>query len=89
MIQSPQDLRLGRRFTFQQVNEAKHKTGGLRDNSECPRETQTEPWLKLIQIILEGPENIFLWIKMPDMPQPRPAELVASYTRNLEAVTAD
>lgn len=44
MIESPQDLRQGRRFTFQQVNEAKHNTGGLRDNSECFWETQTEPW---------------------------------------------
>lgn len=29
MIQSPQDLRLGRSFSFQQVNEAKHNMGGL------------------------------------------------------------
>lgn len=42
MIQNPQDLRLGRRFNFQQVNKAKHNTGGFRDNSECPWETQTE-----------------------------------------------
>jgi hypothetical protein len=40
LLQSPQDLRLGRRFTFQQDNDPKHtdKTTQerLRDKSQCP-----------------------------------------------------
>ena len=45
-----QDLRLGRRFTFQQDNDPKHtaKTTQqwLRDNSECSRVAQSEPGLE-------------------------------------------
>lgn len=68
MIKSPQDLRLGRRFTFQQVNKAKYNMGGLRDNSECPWETQTERWLEPNQLFLEGTKNIFLWTRMSEHP---------------------
>ena len=40
LLQSAQDLRLGRRFTFQQDNDPKHTAKmtheWLRDKSQCP-----------------------------------------------------
>ena len=61
LLQSAQDLRLGRRFTFQQDNDLKHtaKTTQewLRNKSQCPSVAQPAPRLEPDQTSFERPEN--------------------------------
>ncbi len=60
-IQSIQNLRLGRRFTFQQDNEPKHTARvAYRQLCECPWVAQPQPGIKPSQIFLEKPENVRL-----------------------------
>lgn len=89
MIRSPQGLRLGRRFTFQQVNNAKHNTGGLRDNSECPREARQNPDWNPIRYFWRDLRIYFYGQECQNIPQSRPAESGVSYTRHLEALPAE
>ncbi len=59
LVQSIQNLRLGRRFTFQKDNDPKHTArvayGQL---SKSPCVAQPEPWIECNQIFLEKPENV-------------------------------
>ncbi len=58
-VQSIQNLRLGRRFTFQQDNDPKHtERVAYRQLCECPWVAQPEPELEPNQIFLEKPENV-------------------------------
>ncbi len=60
-IQSIQNLRLGRRFTFQQDNDPKHTARvGYRQLCECSWVAQPQPGLEPNQIFLEKPENVSL-----------------------------
>ncbi len=60
-VQSIQNLRLGRRFTFQQDNDPKHTARvAYRQLCECPWVAQPQPGLECNQIFLEKPENVRL-----------------------------
>ncbi len=60
-VQSIQNLRRGRRFTFQQDNEPKHTARvAYRQLCECPWVAQREPELEPNEIFLEKPENVYL-----------------------------
>ncbi len=61
LVQSIQNLRLGRRFTFQQDNDPKHTARvAYRELRECPWLAQPQPELEPNQIFLEKPENVCL-----------------------------
>ncbi len=61
LVQSIQNLRLGRRFTFQQDNDLKHTArGAYRQLCECPWAPQPEPGIEPNQKFLEKPENVHL-----------------------------
>ncbi len=52
---------MGRRFSFQQDNDPKHRARvAYRQLCECPWEAQPEPELEPNQIFLEKPENVRL-----------------------------
>ena len=61
LLQSAQDLRLGRRFTFQQDNNPKHTAKTMQewlwDKSLNVLEWPSQPGLELDRISLERPEN--------------------------------
>ncbi len=60
-VQSIPNLRLGRRFTFQQDNGPKHTARvAYRQVCECPWVAQPQPGIKPSQIFLEKPENVHL-----------------------------
>ncbi len=60
-VQSIQNLRLGRRFTFQQDNGPKHTARvAYRQLCECPWVAQPQPGIEPNQIFLEKPENVHL-----------------------------
>ncbi len=60
-VQSIQNIRLGRRFTFQQDNEPKYTVRvAYRQLCECPWVAQPQPGLEPNQIFLEKPENVHL-----------------------------
>ncbi len=60
-VQSIQNLRLDRRFTFQQDNEPKPTARvAYRQLSECPWVAQPQPELEPNQMFLEKPENMHL-----------------------------
>ncbi len=60
-VQSIQNLRLGRRFTFQQNNDPKHTARvAYRQLCECPWVAQPQPGIEPNQIFLEKPENVRL-----------------------------
>ncbi len=60
-VQSIQNLRLGRRFTFQQVNDPKNTARvAYRRLCECPWVAQPQPGIEPNQIILEKLENVCL-----------------------------
>ncbi len=60
-IQSIQNLRLGRRFTFQQDSDPKHTARvAYTQLCECPWVARPEPELEPNQIFLEKPENVRL-----------------------------
>ncbi len=60
-IHSIQNLRLGRRFTFQQDNEPKHTARvAYRHLCECHWVAQPQPEIEPNQILLEKPENVNL-----------------------------
>ncbi len=60
-VQSIQNLRLDRKFTFQQDNEPKHTAReAYRQLCECLWVAQTQPGLEPNQIFLEKPENVRL-----------------------------
>ncbi len=60
-VQSIQNLRLGRRFTFQQDNDPKHTARvAYRQLCECPWVAQPHPGIEPNQIFLEKPENVHL-----------------------------
>ncbi len=60
-VQSIPNLRLGRRFTFQQDNGPKHTARvAYRQLCECPWVAQPEPELEPNQIFLEKPEKVHL-----------------------------
>ncbi len=59
--QSIQNLKLGRMFTFQQDNDAKHIARvAHRQLCECLWVAQPRPGIKPSQIFLEKPENVHL-----------------------------
>ncbi len=61
LVQSIQNRRLGRRFTFQQDNDLKHTArGAYRQLCECPWVPQPESGIEPNQIFLEKPENVHL-----------------------------
>ncbi len=61
LVSSIQNLRLGRRFAFQQDNDPKHTARvAYRQLCECPWVAQPEPGLEPSQIFLEKPENVSL-----------------------------
>ncbi len=61
LVQSIQNLRLVRRFTFQQDKDPKHTARvAYRQLCECSWVAQPEPWLERNQIFLEKPENVRL-----------------------------
>ncbi len=62
LLQSAQDLRLGRRFTFQQDNDPKHtayinEVVASQQLRDCSWMAQPEPWLKPNWASLERPKN--------------------------------
>ncbi len=60
-VQSIQNLRLGRRFTFQQDNEPKHTARVIyRQLCECSWAVHPEPDLEPNQLFLEKPEHVCL-----------------------------
>ncbi len=60
-VQSTQNLRLHRMFTFQQDSDPKHTARvAFRQLCECPWVAQPEPVLEPNQIFLEKPENVHL-----------------------------
>ncbi len=60
-VWSIQNLRLGRRFTFQQDNGPNHTArGAYTQLCECPWVAQPQPELEPNQIFLEKPENVHL-----------------------------
>ncbi|CDQ87759.1 unnamed protein product [Oncorhynchus mykiss] len=98
LLRSAQDLRLGRRFTFQQDNVTLSTQPRPRrsDLSECPRVSQPEPGLELDRTSLEilqiavqqrSPFKLRIyreeWEKLPKC---RCAKLVATFPRRLKAV---
>ncbi len=61
LVQSIQNLRLGRRFAFQQDNDPMHTARvKYRQLCECPWVAQPEPELEPNEIFLEKPENVHL-----------------------------
>ncbi len=61
LVQSIQNLRLGRRFTFQQDNDPKHTARvAYRQLCECSWVAQPQPELEPNQIFLEKPENVLV-----------------------------
>ncbi len=60
-VQSIRNLRLGRRFTFQQDSDPKHTAKvAYRQRCECTRAAQPQPGINPSQIFLEKPENVRL-----------------------------
>ncbi len=60
-VQSIQNLRLGRRFTFQQDNDPKHTARvAYRQLCECSWVAQPQPEIEPNQTFLEKPENVRL-----------------------------
>ncbi len=60
-VQSIRNLRLGRRFTFQQDSDPKHTAKvAYRQRCECTRPAQPQPGINPSQIFLEKPENVRL-----------------------------
>ncbi len=60
-VQSIQNLRLGRRFTFQQDNDPKHRARvAYKQLCECPWVAQPEPEIEPNQTFLEKPKNMHL-----------------------------
>ncbi len=61
LVQSIQNLRLGRMFTFQQDSDPKHTARvAYRQLCECPSLAQPQPELEPNQIFLEKLENVHL-----------------------------
>ncbi len=61
LVQSIQNLRLGRRFTFQQDNDPKHTARvAYRQLCECSWVPQQQPGIEPNQIFLEKSENVRL-----------------------------
>ncbi len=61
LVQSIQNLRLGRRFTFLRDNDPKHTARvNYRQLCECPWVAQPQPGIEPNQIFLEKPENVHL-----------------------------
>ncbi len=58
-VQNIQNLRLGRRCTFQQDNQPTARVN-YRQLCECPWVAQSQPGLECNQIFLEKPENVHL-----------------------------
>ncbi len=60
-VQTIQNLRLGRRFTFQQDNDPKHIARvAYRQLCECPWVARPQPGIEPNQIFLVKPENVHL-----------------------------
>ncbi len=60
-VQSIQNLRLGRRFTFQQDNDPKHTARvAYRQLCECPWVAESQPGIEPNQTFLWKPENVHL-----------------------------
>ncbi len=66
-VQSIQNLRLGKRFTFQQDNDPKHTARvAYRQLCECPWVAQPQPGLEYNQIFLEKPKEMCSAPILPD-----------------------
>ena len=100
LVQSIQDLRLVRRFTFQQDNDFEHTAKTMQEGElcECPWVAQPEPQLVPNWTSLERPENAVHWQSPSNLTELERicreewqkkipcAKVVASYPRILEAV---
>ncbi len=97
-VQSIYNLRLGRRFTFQQDNDPKHTARvAYTQLCECPWVAQPQPEIEPNQIFLKKPENVHLSpSNLTELERWREewqiiakwwyAKLAVSYPKRLEAV---